>query len=112
MVAVARSVVTLVGECKWTKGRMPLSVLEDLDAYKIPAMREGRIRFARDGPQIVLFSRGGFSEALNRLAEQRGDVALISVEHSSATSFRRATDHPSALSKVPSPAKAIRLQAF
>jgi AAA+ ATPase superfamily predicted ATPase len=80
VVGLARSIVTLVGECKWTKGQMPLSVLEDLDAYKIPAMREGKIRFAKDGPHIVLFSRGGFSEPLTRLAEQRGDVALISVE--------------------------------
>ena len=80
MVGLAHSVVTLVGECKWTKERMPLSVLEDLDAYKIPAMREGKIRFAEDGPDIVLFSRGGFCETLIRRAEQRGDVALISVE--------------------------------
>jgi AAA+ ATPase superfamily predicted ATPase len=80
VVGLARSVVTLVGECKWTKGQMSLSVLEDLEAYKVPAMREGKIRFAKYGPHIVLFSRGGFSEALKRLAEQRGDVALISVE--------------------------------
>lgn len=80
VVGLARSVVTLVGECKWTKGQMPLSVLDDLDAYKIPAMREGKIRFAKDSPQIVLFGRGGFSEPLKRRAKQRGDVALISVE--------------------------------
>ncbi|MGH2894644.1 MAG: ATP-binding protein [Solirubrobacteraceae bacterium] len=80
VVGLARSVVTLVGECKWTKGQMPLSVLEDLDAYKIPAMRESKIRFAKDGPHIVLFGRGGFSEPLKRRAEQRGNVALISVE--------------------------------
>jgi hypothetical protein len=59
---------------------MPLSVLEDLDAYKIPAMREGKIRFAKDGPHIVLFSRSGFSDALKRLAEQRGDLTLVPVE--------------------------------
>jgi hypothetical protein len=80
VVGLARSVVSVVGECKWTKGQMPLSVLEDLDAYKIPAMREGKIRFARDGPHIVLFSRGGFSVALKRLAEQRADLTLVSVE--------------------------------
>jgi AAA+ ATPase superfamily predicted ATPase len=80
VVGLARSVVTLVGECKWTKGQMPLSVLEDLDAYKIPAMREGKIRFAKDGPHIVLFSRSGFSDALKRLAEQRGDLTLVPVE--------------------------------
>jgi uncharacterized protein len=80
VVGLTRSVVTVVGECKWTKGQMELAVLEDLDAYKVPAMREAKIRFAKDGPHTVLFSRSGFSDRLEQAAQRRGNVTLISVE--------------------------------
>lgn len=80
VVGLARSVVAVVGECKWTKEPMALKVLDDLHAYKVPAMREAKIRFAKDGPQTVLFSRSGFRSDLTQAAEQRGDVTLISVE--------------------------------
>jgi hypothetical protein len=43
-------------------------------------MRQAKIRFVNNGPQIVLFSRGGFSDRLEQVAEQRSDVTLISVE--------------------------------
>ncbi|MGA2165588.1 MAG: ATP-binding protein [Solirubrobacteraceae bacterium] len=80
VVGLARSVVAVVGECKWTKGPMALNVLDHLHSYKIPAMREAKIRFAKDGPQTVLFSRGGFRGDLTQVAAQRSDVTLISVE--------------------------------
>lgn len=80
VVGLVRSVVTFVGECKWTKMQMPLGVLEDLHNYKVPAMREAKIRFAKGGPQTILFSRGGFSDSLKQIAEHRGDVTLVSVE--------------------------------
>lgn len=80
VVGLVRSRVAVVGECKWTKEPMALEVLEDLHAYKIPAMREARVRFAKDGPRTVLFSRSGFRDDLIQAAEQRGDVTLISVE--------------------------------
>jgi hypothetical protein len=80
VVGLTRSFVTVVGESKWTRQQMPLAVLEELREYKVPAMREAKIRFANNGPQIVLFSRGGFSARLEQAAEQRSDVTLISVE--------------------------------
>ncbi len=80
VVGLARSVVSVVGECKWTKQPMALKVLDDLHTYKVPAMREAKIRFAKDGPQTVLFSRAGFRNDLLQAAEQRGDVTLVSVE--------------------------------
>jgi uncharacterized protein len=80
VVGLTRSLVTVVGESKWTRQRMSLAVLEELHEYKVPAMREAKIRFATNGPQIVLFSRGGFSGRLEQVAEQRSDVTLISVE--------------------------------
>jgi len=80
VVGLTRSLVTVVGESKWTRQQMSLAVLEELHEYKVPAMREAKIRFANSGPQIVLFSRGGFSDRLEYVAEQRSDVTLISVE--------------------------------
>jgi hypothetical protein len=75
---LSRSVVTIVGECKWTNDKMGLQVLIDFDTYKIPAMRESKVRFAKDGPRIVLFSRSGFKGKLVDAAGERSDVTLLS----------------------------------
>jgi hypothetical protein len=60
LVGLRRCVVTIVGECKWTSGRLGADVLGDLETYKIPAMRQAKVRFAKGGPQIVLISKSGF----------------------------------------------------
>jgi hypothetical protein len=78
VVGLSRSVVTVVGECKWTNDKMGLQVLADLDTYKIPAMRESKVRFVKDGPRIVLFSRSGFKGKLVEAAERRTDIKLLS----------------------------------
>lgn len=80
VVGLTRSAVGVIGECKWTKAPMALGVLEDLHAYKIPAMRQAKVRFARGGPRTVLFSRGGFRGDLRQVAERRDDVTLVSAE--------------------------------
>ncbi len=80
VVGLTRSVVALVGECKWTRGPLGLQVLEDLHAFKVPAMRQARIRFAKGGPRTVLFSRSGFSDRLTEAAAQREDVTLVPVD--------------------------------
>lgn len=77
LVGLRRSMVTTVGECKWTSGRLGADVLHDLETYKIPAMRQAKVRFVKDGPQIVLISKSGFKESLVSLAEQRDDLQLI-----------------------------------
>jgi uncharacterized protein len=78
VVGLSRSAVTVVGECKWTNDKMSLQVLGDLDTYKIPAMRESKVRFAKDGPRIVLFSRSGFKGKLVDAADRRSDITLLS----------------------------------
>jgi uncharacterized protein len=80
VVGLSRASVAVVGECKWTNDMMALDVLDDLDEFKVPAMREDRIRFVRGGPQIVLFSKSGFKKALVDRAAERDDVTLVSVE--------------------------------
>jgi AAA+ ATPase superfamily predicted ATPase len=78
VVGLSRSVVTIVGECKWTNDKMSPQVLTDIDTYKIPAMRESKVRFVKDGPQILLFSRNGFKSKLVAEAGRRTDVTLLS----------------------------------
>jgi uncharacterized protein len=73
--------IELVGECKWTKGQMPKSVLDDLDTYKIPALfRDKAVKQPKHGPRILLFSRSGFSTALERAAGDSTQVELVPVE--------------------------------
>jgi AAA+ ATPase superfamily predicted ATPase len=78
VVGLGRSAVTVVGECKWTTGRMTRRVVDDLEAFKMPAMRQGRLRVL--SPRIVLFSRSGFTDSLSELAAARDDVRLVNVE--------------------------------
>lgn len=72
-----RSNVVLVGECKWTTRKMSAGVLDALEAYKIPALRQGGLKVAAR-PEILLFSRSGFKQALVEVAAERDDVHLIS----------------------------------
>jgi hypothetical protein len=77
VVGAARSRVTVVGECKWTGGRMTGKVLSDLESYKIPALRQAGARFAAGGPTILLFSKSGFKDNLAEEVAGREDVRLI-----------------------------------
>jgi hypothetical protein len=80
VVGLSRSVVTLVGECKWTSDRMSDRVLRDLDEFKIPAMRQQKLRFAKDRFRIVLVSKAGFSVLLAEAAAQRPEVTLLTAD--------------------------------
>jgi hypothetical protein len=43
-------------------------------------MRQAKIRFGRGGPQIVLFSRNGFTPGLVKAATTRDDVTLLGAQ--------------------------------
>lgn len=75
VVGMSRSAVTVLGECKWTSRPMGADVLEALESFKIPALRQAGTGIARDA-RIVLFSRSGFSPSLDRIAATRDDVVL------------------------------------
>ncbi len=71
----------IVGECKWTKGPMPLSVLEELQTYKIAALlRDKMIKPPKEGPRILLFSRTSFAKGLTEAAADNDLVELIAVD--------------------------------
>ena len=77
LVGSARSRVTVVGECKWTGAKMSAKVLDDLEAYKLPALRQDGLRFSTDSPTVLLFSKSGFKQSLVERAADRDDVRLI-----------------------------------
>jgi uncharacterized protein len=85
IVGAARSRVTVVGECKWTSGRMTPKVLDDLERFKLPALRQGGARFAGGGPRILLFSKSGFKDSLVDMAAERDDVRLVGLDELVAT---------------------------
>lgn len=76
----SRSHVTLVGECKWTSGKMTAQCLADLEEYKMPALRQADVKFSKERPLIVLFARSGFKQRLVDIAEKRQDVRLVALD--------------------------------
>jgi uncharacterized protein len=79
VVGLRRSAVTVVGECKWTSGRLTGKVLDDVEQYKIPAMRQAGLKIAAT-PLIALFSRSGFKANLMRQAADRDDIRLVQLD--------------------------------
>lgn len=80
VVGLRRGTVTVVGECKWTSGPITAQTLVDLETYKLPAMRQTKLRLAAGGPLIVLFSKSGFKRSLVEMAAEREDVRLVELE--------------------------------
>ncbi len=75
VVAVGEDTV-LFGECKWTVRRVGVTILDDLKQKAHPVIQEGgwkRVRYA-------LFSRSGFTDALERRARDEG-VLLVGPEN-------------------------------
>lgn len=78
VVGAHRRNLVLVGECKWTNQEMPRRVLDDLHDYKIPAVEQARgLKLPASGPDILLFSRSGFSDELQAAAAQDKKIKLI-----------------------------------
>lgn len=80
VVGSSRGRVTVVGECKWTSGRMSGRVLADLERFKLPALRQAGARFAAGGPTVLLYSKSGFKDNLAAEAAGRDDVRLVGLE--------------------------------
>ncbi len=78
VVAAHRRRLKIVGECKWTVRPMRKQVLDDLLAWKLPALlQEGRPSVGRNGPRVVLFCRAGFEGALVDAAASDGRIELV-----------------------------------
>jgi hypothetical protein len=79
-VAAQRRNLKIVGECKWTAGKMPKSVLDDLLTYKIPAIAEEKNLELPDGPAILLFCRSGFEQTLIDAAASDRKLELVDLD--------------------------------
>jgi hypothetical protein len=79
IVGLRRGSVTVVGECKWTNRPLGAQVLSDLETYKLPAIRQAKVKIAA-GPLIVLFSKSGFKRNLIEIAAERTDVRLVELD--------------------------------
>ena len=71
--------VTIVGEVKWRNPSMDANLIKDLQDYKLPAMRQDGLKFARDFTTLII-SKGGYTASLRRAArESNGRIVLIDV---------------------------------
>ena len=81
VVGAQRGSLRVVGECKWTSTALPLKVLEDVRAFKVPAIeQEGHLASGEQPLQIVLFSRSGFDERLTSVAATDPLLRLVSAD--------------------------------
>ncbi len=79
VVGLVRSRAVVIGECKWTGAKLGSRVLDDLETYKMPAMRQAKVLLAAS-PQLLLFSRSGFTDDLIARAATRPDLTLVTAE--------------------------------
>lgn len=89
VVGISRNRVTVVGEAKWTAAPLDGSVLDQLEAFKVPALRQDGFRLAAE-TTTVLFSRSGYSDALRGRAEHDDRLILVDVARMLSPDLRRA----------------------
>lgn len=78
VVGARSGTITLVAEAKWTRKPLTPAILNDLETYKIPALRDSGMKVAAR-PCIVLFSRGGYSTSLVAAAAEHEHIELVDV---------------------------------
>ncbi len=79
IVGIKQGRVTLIGEARWRNARMSVDLLSSVDEHKLPALRQSGLKVAKQ-PQILLYSRGGYTQSLIDAADARGDVTLVDVK--------------------------------
>jgi len=80
VVGLRRGRVSLVGECKWANKPISVSLLGEVDRYKLPALWQSGAKPRADGPLIVLFSRSGFTDGLRAAAAENEKLRLVELE--------------------------------
>lgn len=78
IVGMARSRVTLLGEVEWTNRPMSAGVLDALERYKIPALRQAGFDLSQE-PTLVLLSKSGYSMRLRERATRDEKLILVDV---------------------------------
>ena len=72
-----RNRVVVVAEAKWTTAQLGPAIIDDIEKYKIPALRQ-HVKVA-ERPDVVLFSKSGYTPALHALAERETHITLVDV---------------------------------
>jgi AAA+ ATPase superfamily predicted ATPase len=77
-VGLQRGRVTVIAEAKWTNRPLTPAIINDLDTYKIPALRQSGLRVVHE-PRLIVACRGGYSDSLIRLAATSHRIELVDV---------------------------------
>jgi hypothetical protein len=77
IVGISGGRVRIVGECRWRNKAMDGNVLRELYDYKLPSLSQAGYEIDKD-VRILLFSRGGYSKAIERARSQ--DKKLLAVD--------------------------------
>lgn len=85
-VGTLRNRVVVVGEAKWTSTPVGVSVVDDLERFKIPALRKEMRVVSR--PHVVLFSKAGYTPALVDRARSEPHITLVDVAAELGRSWR------------------------
>lgn len=80
IVGLQRGRVSVVGECKWTAKPISVSLLGEIERFKLPALGQSGARLRKGGPLLVLFSRSGFTDGLRHAAADRDDLLLVELD--------------------------------
>jgi hypothetical protein len=83
IVGSAARTITLIGEARWRTSPMGVDYLEQIESFKLPALRQSKLTMSKS-PIILLFSRGGYTRGLVEAAEGRQDLVLVDVAASLA----------------------------
>ncbi len=70
--------VTVIGECRWRDKAMDGAILEEIDDYKLPALRQAGYEID-ENLQLLLFSRSGYNSTLRKAASENDSLRLVSV---------------------------------
>lgn len=80
--------MTVVAEAKWTNTPLTPAIVNDLDTFKIPALRQSGLKvIAR--PRIVLLSKAGYVKSLIDLAATDDRIELVDIPTTLGPTTRR-----------------------
>ena len=68
----------MVAEAKWTNRPLTPVIINDLDTYKISALRQSGLKVITE-PRIILASKAGYSDSLIKLAAASDRIELVDV---------------------------------
>jgi hypothetical protein len=70
--------VAVIGECRWRNKAMDGAILEEIENYKLPALRQAGYEID-DELQVLLFARSGYNSTLRKAASENRRLRLVSI---------------------------------